>query len=255
MLHERRKQIIEKIKQNRMIKVTDLMEEHDVSIETIRRDLEHLEKQGILRRVYGGAVAVGMYGQEPDYTFREVVNYDEKKAIGARAAELINDGDTVFVDVGTTTLEAARYLHDKKNLTVITNSTAVAVEMVKYYGCRLILLGGELKRTELSTAGFLCEEGIRHFHVSKALIGTGGISVKWGVTDYHIAETTARRLMIERSDMVIVLADYTKIEAAVMNCVCPIESIHTLVTDWSVSPKLVAGFREAGVNTIVAQKL
>lgn len=255
MLHERRKGIVDKVNQNRMVKVTDLMQEYRVSIETIRRDLESLEEQGMLRRVYGGAVAVRQYGQEPAYAFREVVNFDEKQAIGAKAAELIDDGDTLFIDVGTTTLEAAKRLGGKKNLTVITNSTAAAFELVNYESCHIILLGGELKRSERSTAGFLCEEGIRYFHVGKALIGTGGVSVKWGLTDYHLSETNARRMMIERADTVIALADASKLEMSAMNCVCPLQDINILVTDWTAPSRAISTLRETSIEIILAPKL
>lgn len=254
MLQERRNEIVEKIKVDRMVKVSDLMKEHGVSIETVRRDLEYLENAGYLKRVYGGAVLHGLYGEEPDYAHREVINYQEKRAIASCAAKFIEDGDTLFVDVGTTTLETVYCLRRKKNLTVITNATLIAREIVKYEGCRVIMLGGELRQGELSVSGFLCEQSLHHFYANKMLMGVGGISLHSGVTDYHSAEAQIRRIMLERSDDVIAVADYSKFGVTAMNAVCPVNKLNKLITDWSTSPEIIAEFRNDGVEVVVAEE-
>ena len=252
MLQERRNQIIKKIKTTRTIKVVDLVNEYQVSIETIRRDLEYLEKAGYLRRVYGGAVLEGLYGEEPDFANREIINFHEKLAIGKRAAELIEDGDTIFVDVGTTVLEVVQNFGDKKDLTVITNATLIAHQIVKYDKFRVILLGGELRRGELSVAGPICEEELSRFYANKMLMGVGGISLWSGVTDYHFSEANIRRLMLERSSKVIAIADYSKFGVTAMNAICPISKIDKLVTDWTVPKKTISEFSDAGIDIIVA---
>jgi DeoR family transcriptional regulator of aga operon/DeoR family fructose operon transcriptional repressor len=247
MLHERRNEIITKIRKQRTIKVSDLMDEYKVSIETIRRDLEYLEKQGYLRRVYGGAVLHGFYGEEPEYKNREIINYPQKQAIGVKAAEFINDGDTLFVDVGTTTLEVVKHLGGKKNLTVITNATLVAHELIHHEGCRVILLGGELRRGELSVSGSISDANIKNFFATKTLLGIGGITAETGVTDYYMQEVSTRRIMLEHSDEVIAVADYSKFGVIAMNYVCPVEKIHTLITDWTTPPKVLAEYRSRGI--------
>ncbi len=255
MLHQRRAEIIDKVKTNRMVKVTDLMKEYQVSIETIRRDLEYLEQTGYLKRVYGGAVLHGLYGEEPTYAHREVVNYREKQAIGAAAAALVEDGDTLFVDVGTTTLESIAFLRDKKNLTIITNATLIAQEAVKQDNCRVILLGGELRPGELSVSGHLTNQSLGQFYANKLLMGIGGISLHSGVTDYHIEESHTRRIMLERSDTVIGVADYSKFCVTAMNFICPAKAVHKLVTDWSTPSKTVKEFRAFGLDVIVADPI
>lgn len=252
MLQARRRQIVNKIMDERMVKVSDLMREFNISIETIRRDLEYLEKQGYLKRVYGGAVLEGLYGLEPAYEHREVINYHEKQAIAAKTAELIDDGDTIFMDVGTTTLEVAHHLAGKKNLTVITNASLIAHSLIVNETCRVILLGGEMRRGELSVSGFLCDAGMQYFHANKAIIGVGGITISGGITDYHTEEANNRRTMINRVDRVIAVADYSKFGVTAMNSVCGIDRIHLLVTDWSTPSKAVAEYRAAGLNVIVA---
>ena len=255
MLHARRSQIVDKITEERMVKVSDLMQKFDVSIETIRRDLEYLEKCGYLKRVYGGAVLDGLYGQEPSYEHREVINYHEKQAIAAKTAELIDDGDAIIIDVGTTTLEVAHCLGMKKNLTVITNATLVAHSLMAHENCRVILLGGELRRGELSVSGFLCNTNLQHFHANKAIIGVGGITIDGGISDYHIEEANCRRTMISRADKVIAVADYSKFDVTALNSVCEINRIDALVTDWSTPAKTLSAYRGAGVNVLVAQRL
>ena len=255
MLQERRSEIIDKVKTHRMIKVSDLVSEYQVSVETIRRDLEYLESAGLLKRVYGGAVAVGLYGQEPGYSHREVENYDQKRAIGIKTAELIKDGDTLFFDVGTTALEVARNLKDKKELTVITNASLIAHEMIQIPDCKVILLGGELRSGELSVSGHICDQNLNNFYANKLIMGVGGVSLQSGYTDYHINEANTRRCMIERTDKVIAVADYSKFGVTAMNYVCPLNRVEKIVTDWSVSKEIIHDFRENGVDMIVADRI
>lgn len=255
MLHARRSQIVDKITEEHMVKVSDLMQEFNVSIETIRRDLEYLEKRGYLRRVYGGAVLDGFYGQEPSYERREVINYPEKQAIAARTCELIDDGDSVFIDVGTTTLEVAHCLSTRKNLTVITNATLVAQTLISNESCRVILLGGELRRGELSVSGSLCNANIQLFNANKAVIGVGGITIEKGITDYHLEEANIRRSMINRAEKVIAVADHSKFGVTALNYICEITRINTLVTDWNTPAKTVSAYFGAGTNVLVAQRL
>lgn len=251
-MHERRNSIVDKVMRERMVKVTDLVQEFEVSIETIRRDLEYLERIGTLTRVYGGAVCNKMYGHEPSFEYREITNYEYKKAIAATAADLIEDGDTLFLDVGTTPLEVARRLYDKKNLTVITNATKAAHIIVAGENNQVILLGGVLRSGELSVSGFLTDHNMAYFHASTAILGVGGITLNNGITDYHIEEANTRRTFIAQADKIIAVADYSKFGVTAMNSVCPVSKITTLVTDWTTPTKVLAEYRAAGVHVIIA---
>ena len=252
MQQERRSEIVDRIKQNRMIKVADLVKEYQVSVETIRRDLEYLENAGFLRRVYGGAVAGGLYSNEPVYSHREMVNYNQKRAIGAKAAELIDDGDILFIDVGTTTLEVARNLIHKKNLTVITNASLIAREMVQKPDCRVILLGGELRPGELSVSGYLCDQNLGNFYANKLIMGVGGVSIQNGYTDYHPGEANTRRCMIERTDMIIAVADNSKFGVTAMNFICTINRVEKLVTDSAIPEEIIRDYQKNGIDLIIA---
>ena len=203
MLQSRREKIAEMIQADRVLKVSDLMRQFDVSIETIRRDLEYLEKQGLLTRVYGGAVLNQKKGKEPLYEQREIKHYAEKAAIAQRAVELIEDGDVLGIDIGTTAREFAKALIGKKKVIVLTNSMPIAEILSEDENIRVIMLGGEVRKGEFSVSGFVAEQVMSRFNLDKYILGIGGLTVENGITDYHIEETNLRRVMLERSQKVI----------------------------------------------------
>ncbi|WHH58116.1 DeoR/GlpR family DNA-binding transcription regulator [Petroclostridium sp. X23] len=252
MLHDRRNKIIQMISNERMVKVSDLIEIFNVSIETIRRDLEYLEKKGYLKRVYGGAVSKSMYGLEPEYSSREVRHYNEKYAIALKALELIDDGDIIEVDIGTTTLEFAKLLKGKKKVTVITNSMQIAMVLADDKDINVILLGGNVRGGEFSTSGFLSENSMDLFNVDKVILGIGGITIEGGITDYHIEETNLRRHAIGRTNKVIALGDHSKFGVTAMNKVCSLQKIDTIVTDNQTDKQMIAKLRSFGIKIFVA---
>jgi DeoR/GlpR family transcriptional regulator of sugar metabolism len=252
IVEERRAKIVEMLKYQRALKVSVLTQTFGVSVETIRRDLEFLENEGFLKRVYGGAIRKGVFGEEPAYDKREVINLDAKKAIAMEAAKLIENGDTVFIDIGTTCLEVAKLLSDRKNLTVLTNSFMIAKEMTDFPGCRVFLLGGELRKGELSVSGFLTSTNINLFNADKAIIGAGGVTLESGITDYHPEEAYVRRVMIDRSKYCVVVTDSSKFGVVAMNFVCPLEKIGVLVTDDSITEEMKLSLEAALIPFIVS---
>lgn len=253
MTHERRETIIQLVESERIVKAADLMERFGVSNETVRRDLEYLEKAGYLNRVYGGAVAKSMHGLEPQYENREMKNYMEKVRIGELAVEYIKDGDTIVVDLGTTTLQFAKALKGKRKVTVLTYSLPVALELVPDENIRVIMLGGNLRYGDLSTSGFLAEENMKHFYVDKFILGIGGLTVDGGLTDYNIEESSLRRQILPRCQKVIGLADYSKIGVTAMNHICGLEALDVLITDQRVEKKTLAAIRDKGVEVVCVE--
>jgi DeoR/GlpR family transcriptional regulator of sugar metabolism len=254
MVHERHERIIKLINTNRMVKVTDLMKEFDVSIETVRRDLEFLEKKGYLKRVYGGAIPNSPKGIEPAYTSREVSHLTEKTAIAEKVLELVEDRDTIAIDLGTTTLEAAKKLVSKKGLTVLTNSMPIATELIANQSFKVFLLGGQLRNGEFATSGALSVDFLSHFRVDKAIIGPGGVTAKNGITDYHFEEAQVRKKMIDIADTVIAVADYSKIGVSAFTQVCELNEVDVIVTDWNVSQKALQELRTEKTQVIVVPK-
>ncbi|MDW7657942.1 MAG: DeoR/GlpR family DNA-binding transcription regulator [Bacillota bacterium] len=255
MLHERRNKIIQMLRDSRIVKVSDLVELFDVSVETIRRDLEYLENQGYLKRVYGGAVPKTMYGQEPAYSSREIRNYAEKYAIAEKALELIEDGDTIEIDIGTTTLELAKLLMGQRKITVLTNSLQIAILLAGDKDITVILLGGKVRGGEFSTSGFITESNMNLFNVDKVILGVGGITADDGITDYHMEESHLRRNAIDRTQKVIALADYSKFGVTSMNRVCEARKIDTIITDIKADKQIIAKYKSLGVKVLVVEPL
>lgn len=252
LAQERYEVIIDMLEANKIVKVAELCTHFNVSIETVRRDLEHLENEGKLKRVYGGAVLDRKSSAEPSYITRYTKNAEAKCQIGKKTAELISDGETLIIDLGTTTLEVARHLKEKRNLTVITNCINIAQELVDIPGNRVIMTGGVLRPGELALSGFISEEFIKSFNVDKTITGVGGITVTEGISDYHLEETRVRKLMIEKGSEVIAVADHSKFGVKALVNVCPLEKIDVLVTDNKLSKNIVKEYTSHHIDVIVA---
>ena len=223
-----------------------------VSMETIRRDLAELEQEGIVRRVHGGAILNTGYSIEPDYAEREMKNFDEKRAIGKRAVSVVDDGDTIIIDIGTSTLEFAKMLKGKKNVTVLTNSLIIALILADDPDIKVIVLGGEVRHGEGTASGFWAEEMVDGFYVDKLFLGVGAMTVEHGVMDYDIPETNLRRHFIQHSKLVVALADYSKFGIKALNVVCPTEKLDYLITDEKTDQRILKELRERGVEVLVA---
>lgn len=249
---ERRGQIVKLINRQKTVTNTELMERFGISIETVRRDLDYLEQQGILRKVYGGAVVNVSLNSEPEYASRSRANYEEKNAIAREAAKLICPGDTVFLGVGTTVQAMVQYMKNIGQLTVFTNALRTAVELMEIPDCTVILPGGQLRAKELTLSGFPAEENLLNFNVDKAFIGIGGVTED-GVTDFHIGEARLHRQLVLNARQSVALADSTKLGVRAMNNVCTLEQIDLVVTDRNADHRKVNALKKAGAKIIVAE--
>ncbi len=255
MLYNRREQILAMLKRDGSVKVSTLMDTFGVSIETIRRDLEALEKEGLLKRVYGGAVLNSRRSIEPLFADRLVKNAAEKEKIGRYAASLVENGDAVGIDIGTTTMEMARALRERDiHFIAITNSLPIAAVLSENAGIEVILIGGRVRRGELSVGGHtLTETNMRMFQTDKLFLGVGGITEEFGITDYREEETSFRRIGVERTKEVYALADHSKFGVTAMNHICEPEKIDVVITDTGTERNMVSAFRARGIRVIVAE--
>lgn len=249
---DRRNQIIDMINAQHTVKNTELMERFGISIETVRRDLEYLEQQGYLRRVYGGAVANVSLGSEPEYASRAQFLSKEKSAIAAAAAALISPKDSVYLGVGTTVQAMAQHMKQLSEVTVFTNALRTAVELSENPGCNVVLPGGQLRAKELTLSGFPAEDNFNHFNVDKAFIGIGGITES-GVTDFHIGEAQLHRQMIENARQAIVLTDSSKLGVRAMNNICNLSQIDIVITDANAPKQILKELEQAGIRVIIAK--
>jgi DeoR/GlpR family transcriptional regulator of sugar metabolism len=250
MLSERRHQLIlRQLRVNGPVSAAALAGTLGVSTATIRRDLLHLDAQGLLTRVYGGAAPVA--GHDDPFVEVAAVRVDQKDAIAMRASQLIEDGQTVLLDIGTTAHRLARQLRGR-SLNVITSNLAVLEELADDPGIELLLLGGMLRRQYRSLVGFLTEDNLRQVHADLLFLGTSGVRPDGRVMDTTVIEVPVKRAMIAASDQVILLADSAKFPGTGMASVCRPGELDILVTNTPAQPLTAARLREAGVTVIEA---
>jgi DeoR/GlpR family transcriptional regulator of sugar metabolism len=253
LAEDRRKRILELIDEEGSVAVDELACRFDVSEMTIRRDLRLLQKNGFLKRVHGGATSNRGRSYEPPFPLRATEHNRAKAAIGKRAAELIQDGDSIALDVGTTTLELARHLEDRQNLTVITPSLHIANLLANHQGIRLILPGGIVRPGELSMVGRLAESALEGFYVDKLFLGIGGLDLQAGLTEFNVDDSQVKQTLLHRAKECIVVTDSSKFGNIAFAAIAPLNAIHTIVTDSNLDPDTRASLEEMDIEVIIAE--
>ena len=249
---QRYERIRDHLEAYKVISNVELCKLLDVSEATIRRDLEWMEKQGILERTHGGAILSQSMSVEPEYAARVLAHPDEKHMIGIAAASLIEDGDTVFINSGTTTTEVIRNIPSGAKITVITNNLSAALE-VHDAGFELILLGGTYYPRSNAVVGHFATENLRQLNAKKTFIGADGISLKYGYTVPSNPEAALVRMMIERTHgSVIVVADSSKWGVVSNFEVAKISEAQMLVTDAKFSKQARAELKSRNVKVVIA---
>ncbi len=230
----------------------ELAEHFAVSEMTIRRDLETLEVEGLVRRVRGGAIPVVSRSHEPPIAERSQVNILAKQAIGKAAAALLEDGETAIVDIGTTTLECARALSGFRRLTVVTASLMVAQELSNTPGIRTLLTGGVIRAGEMSLIGHRAEDSFADLNCDTIFLGVGGVDVGRGLTEYNLDDARVKKSALKAARRCVLLADQSKFGRITFATIAPLSRVDVLVTDASPDDPLVAQARDAGVKVIHA---
>lgn len=253
---DRRTSILNEIARNRMVKVNELSERFNVSEVIIRRDLERLEKFGLLKRIHGGAVALPHDVAQPGGTAPRPSKHDEEKErIGIAAAAMIRDGDRIILDSGTTVLQVARhisgYLLTWGKLTVITASLSVVQAIGGWEGIHLILLGGLYLPQSKVVAGPQTLENLEGLHVDKLFLGADGVTFENGITTSNVLEAEIDRKMVDIATEVILVTDSSKIGTKGLISIQPLNKIHKLVTDTGAPSEFVAKLRDKGVEVIL----
>lgn len=253
---ERHSRIVELVLEKGRIAIPDICEMFEVSEMTARRDLNELDRQGLLRRIHGGAIANLGRSYEPPFQSRAVKNQEVKTAIGLKAAEFIFDGDSIALDVGTTTLEIVRGLKEKRNLTIVTSCLQIANRVVDTLSleidARLVLTGGIVRPRELSLIGSIPEKVYQDLHVDKAFLGIGGITLEDGLTEYNIEDTQIKQTLLRNAREKIVVADSSKFGVTTFASVGPLTAIDRIITDRAAPREILDGIRKLGVEVILA---
>jgi DeoR/GlpR family transcriptional regulator of sugar metabolism len=253
---DRRAFILDQIARTQMVKVSELSDRFGVSEVSIRRDLNWLERVGLLQRVHGGAVAIPRVALSQSYTESMRSHGEEKERIGRAAAQFIQDGDYLIFDAGTTVLQVARHIPGELlalgNLTVIADSLPIVHELGHCKGVHLILLGGlYLPDCELF-AGPLAMESLSKLHADIIFLGAYGLSLSHGVSATNMLEAELDRAMAQAATEVIVVADSSKIGVVGLTTILPIGKIDKLVTDTGAPSEFVTALEDQGVEVIKA---
>lgn len=248
---ERRVLILEKLDQHGQVDVISLSKELGVTEVTIRNDLARLEQKNMLIRARGGAIKVDRVGIDFALSDKNRQHSEEKSRIGKAAAALIEDGDTIILDSGTTTLEITKNLEQINGLTVITNALNVASQLAENINATVIVPGGFLRKNSLSLVGGSAEESLRNYFCDKLFIAVDGISSAYGLSTPNVEEAHLNRIMIEIAKKVIVVTDSSKFNKRSLAFIAATSEIDVIVTDSGLPQEEQKKLENAGVQLII----
>ena len=247
---ERRNAILAKLNVEGKVIVTDLSREFDVTEETIRRDLEKLDNEGLATKTYGGAVANQNLNVDLPYNVRKRANVERKQKIAEKIAEMINDGDYIMLDASSTAIYVTKCILHRKNITLITNSVEIMMELADKSDWNILSTGGSLKKGALSLVGASAERMIRGFHVDWAICSSKGIDMNVGITDSNEKDSEIKRAIFAAANKKILAVDATKFDKISFVHVCNISEIDTVVTDQAPNDRWVEYFKDKDVELV-----
>lgn len=248
----RRLRIAEYVRQHEsgIVTIAELSQLVAVSDMTIRRDLELLEHQSILRRVHGGAVAIQQANGEKSFKYRTTRADPQKQIIGWLAAQLVSDGDRIILDAGTTTLQVAYNLTCKERLTVITNNIPVANELAQCANIVVILLGGIVKHNESCTVGNMVRQSLSLLSADKYFLSATNFSIRMGAMETDMAETEVKQAMLRSANETILVVDSSKFDISALIQVAPLKQITRIVSDDGLPVEAIRLIEAEGLEVI-----
>ncbi|MEN6593677.1 MAG: DeoR/GlpR family DNA-binding transcription regulator [Clostridiaceae bacterium] len=246
----RRKQILEILRRDGQVRVSQLSELLGATVVTIRSDLDALEQDGYLERTQGGGIQTMKNYYNLEFQRRKQEHMEMKKAIAATAAGMVRDGDTLFINSGTTTYFTAVELKKRKNINVVTNSISVAIELGGLPTFRVILLGGDISAQYSFTYGEDVKEQISRYRADWAILSVDGICPGVGLTTYHAEESVIDRIMMDRSREAIIVADSTKLGRESFSRISDLRNVGVWITDRNADSQLVERITQEGVKVV-----
>lgn len=228
---ERRQHIVDKIKQEKKVYVSELSQLFQVTEETVRRDLEKLENENLLRRSYGGAILNEQQtGEDISFMKRSTINSASKEIIAQKAQVLIKDGDTIMVDSSTTCLALLHHLKDRRNITIITNSIRLAYDF-SASPFRIISTGGTLRANSMALTGAATCAALQRYYADIVLISCKGLDPERGIMESNEEESAVKQVMLAQAKKSLLLADQSKFDKTAFVKTCALTAINTIVTD------------------------
>jgi DeoR family transcriptional regulator of aga operon len=251
MAEERRTQILQTVRSAGRVRVNELASRFSTSAVTIRNDLNELHQRGLVLRSHGGAVLPDTILHESPVHERLKAHSDEKRRIGAMAATLINDGETIILDSGTTTLEIARQIKKKQGVQIITNGVNIAAELLDARDVQTFIVGGTVRGESASISGHFSEEMFDQFSADKLFLSGAGCDPDCGVSGANLEETMVNRAMLRISREIILVADASKFSKRSMTRIAPFSEIDTVISDTSLDEVIQEKLRSLGCNLIL----
>ncbi len=249
---QRRERIQEYLALHKIVRMDELYRMLDASEATVRRDLEWLERDGFLERTHGGVILSQRLMYEPEYKQRATTNPEEKRLIGELAASMVDDGDVVFINSGTTTAQVIRHMRGNAGITIFTNNLNAALEAGSP-DFKLYLIGGEFQPHSNSVAGRFAIDNLRQVYADKCILGVDGISLIHGCTVPTNAEAEVVKLMIERTKgKLFIVADHTKWGVVSNFPIATIDQIDKLITDLEIDTPTLETLARHSVEIVVA---
>ena len=251
----RQSRIMELIKRDGLVTVEALSKRLNVSVITIRRDLSLLEEKGVLERTHGGAILTQQIEREFNYSEKDRINTEQKESIGRAAAALIEDGDTVFVNSGSTTYQVVRFLEGRRDICIITNNAAAVADFGGEPGVELILTGGVYRHQSNCLIGDFAVRTVNQIVASKIIMGVDGLCLKTGLTSPVYQEAGITRAMMDRTQgPVICVADSSKLGKVTNFVTAPLSKVDILVTDWLFDEELREKLEALDIEIIIAEE-
>ncbi len=247
---ERRNAILAKLATDGKVIVSDLSEEFQVTEETIRRDLEKLDKEGLAKKTYGGAVVLDNHGTDLPYNVRKRVNANFKEVIAQKIAEMIHDGDTIMLDASTTAISVTKYIKSRENITIVTNSVEILLDLADKPEWNILSTGGMLKKGSLALVGPSAEKMIRGFHVDIAVCSSKGIDMNMGISDSNEKDAQIKEAIFSAADKRILAIDSSKFDKCSFVKVGDVRDIDILVTNERPSDAWLSYCKEHHVELI-----
>ncbi|MHC5252366.1 DeoR/GlpR family DNA-binding transcription regulator [Listeria kieliensis] len=243
---ERKRAIVRYVKSRKVATVSELAKHFDVHEATIRRDLTALEKDKKLKRTHGGVMLEEKVVSEPDWSKRSEVRYEEKRRIATYAAEMVEDGDTILLDAGTTTGYIAEALKERQGLTIITNDIRAA-SILRFSKSKIIVTGGVIYPETYILNGMIADETIQNIHVHKAFVTTPALDVDKGLMHYDEYLVSVKKEILHSADEVILITDHTKFGRISLYKYADLDEISCIVTGKELDEVLLKQFEEKGV--------
>lgn len=247
---DRRDKILQRIQSKGSVRVDELSEEFDVSTVTIRNDLDFFEEKGLIHRTYGGALLLNNIYKDPSIEEKRKINIEEKRRIAKYAGEMIKDGESIILDSGSTTREIATQLKGQTNITLMTNSINIALELAAEDELEIMLTGGVLREKSYSLVGPEAEHAMQNYFFDKLFLGVDGMDIDHGLTTSNPLEAKLNKVMVQRSNTVIAVTDSSKFGRHSFSFICDLTPIDMIITDEKIDEEYETKFRKRNINVV-----